>query len=207
MQLLQQSLFGRGEPRLVTGVVERRVLSRWRGDPSWVEVWRGAVEGAESLFVELRDGVAWRSEERVMYERRVAVPRLLGSLPQDGAVPAVLQALRRRLGRRFGVPFDGLQVAWYRDGRDSVAFHRDRGYREQPRAVVAVLSLGAPRRFLVRPFERGGSRVTFRVEGGDVLLMGGAAQRDWEHAVPKTRAAGPRVAVMFRHRGGLLPRA
>jgi alkylated DNA repair dioxygenase AlkB len=204
--MLQQSLFGGGEPALAPPRhVDRRLLPSRGRDPSWVEVHRGLLAGADALYADLRDGVAWRREERVMYDARVAVPRLLGSLPRDGAVPPVLEALRGRLEGRHGVAFASVQVAHYRDGRDSVAFHRDRGYREHPRAIVAVLSLGAPRRFLLRPVG-GGPSLSFEVQGGDLLVMGGACQRDWEHGVPKARGVGPRIAVMFRHRGGALPR-
>ena len=70
--------------------------------------------------------------------------------------------------------------------------------------MVAILSLGAPRAFLLRP--RGGGRVgpslRFEVGHGDLLVMGGSCQRTWEHAVPKTaQAVGPRISVQFRPRG------
>ena len=34
---------------------------------------------------------------------------------------------------------------------------------------------------------------------GDLLVMGGACQHDWEHAVPKVRHAGPRISITYRH--------
>jgi alkylated DNA repair dioxygenase AlkB len=80
---------------------------------------------------------------------------------------------------------------------DSVAWHSDTIARTLPRALVATVSLGAPRRFLMRPAE-GGASLARNVGGGDLLVMGGSAQRTWRHSVPKVSEAGPRLAVMFR---------
>jgi len=85
----------------------------------------------------------------------------------------------------------------YRTGADSVAWHGDTTARDLPEAVVATVSLGEPRRFLLRP--RGGGRtIPFSLGRGDLFVMGGACQRTWQHAVPKVARALPRLAVMFR---------
>ena len=64
--------------------------------------------------------------------------------------------------------------------------------------VVATVSVGAPRPFRLRP--RGGGRShSFDLGRGDLLVMGGSCQHDWEHTVPKVRAAGPRISITFRH--------
>jgi alkylated DNA repair dioxygenase AlkB len=65
---------------------------------------------------------------------------------------------------------------------------------------VAIVSLGATRRFLLRPRVGGGASMAFDVRAGDLLVMGGSCQRTWQHCVPKTaRAVGPRMSVTFRH--------
>ena len=75
---------------------------------------------------------------------------------------------------------------------------RDKARRERRHcALVATVSLGESRRFLVRP-HGGGPSLAFSAGWGDLLVMGGACQRDWEHCVPKAAAAGPRISVMFR---------
>jgi hypothetical protein len=66
------------------------------------------------------------------------------------------------------------------------------------RPIVAPVSLGAPRRFLLRP-EGGGRSRAFVAGRGDLLVTGGTTQRTWEHAVPKVARAGPRPTVAFRH--------
>ena len=91
-----------------------------------------------------------------------------------------------------------VSAGWYRDGNDSVAFHGDRVARERPRALVATISLGHSRRFLIRP-KLGGQSRSFSLGHGDLVVMGGSCQRTWEHGVPKVSSAGPRIALMFRH--------
>ena len=90
-----------------------------------------------------------------------------------------------------------ISLAGYRDGRDSVAFHGDRVGRERDDTIVAIVSFGAPRRFLLRPAGGGPSRA-FDLGWGDLLVMGGTCQRTWEHAVPKMASAAPRLSVQFR---------
>ncbi len=102
-----------------------------------------------------------------------------------------------RLERLYGVPLAGPGLNYYRDGRDSVAFHADRELEYLSNTIVAIVTLGVSRPFLVRP--RGGGRsVDFRPASGDLLVMGGACQAHFEHAVPKTAACGPRVSASWR---------
>ena len=153
--------------------------------------------GHEALFAQLLATTAWRAERRPMYERVVDVPRLLATLPEDGPGHPLLEQIRQLLGDRYGTDFVRLTLGYYRDGRDSVAWHGDTTARDLPEAVVATVSLGEPRRFLLRPRDGGRARA-FALGWGDLIVMGGACQRTWRHAVPKVSYAGPRIAVMYR---------
>ena len=133
-----------------------------------------------------------------MYDRVVAVPRLLARPPKDGPGHPVLGAMRGALEERYGARFSEPSLALYRGGRDSVAWHRDQVLRELDRAVVAVVTLGGPRKFMLRP-HGGGESLAFSVGWGDLVVMGGSCQRTWEHSVPKQKHAEPRMAIMFRH--------
>jgi alkylated DNA repair dioxygenase AlkB len=105
--------------------------------------------------------------------------------------------MRASLSEHYREPFAFVTLALYRDGRDSVAWHGDYVAREMPGALVATVSLGEPRRFLLRP-AAGGRAVKFSLGWGDLLVMGGSCQRTWRHSVPKTAAGGARMAIMFR---------
>jgi alkylated DNA repair dioxygenase AlkB len=167
------------------------------GDEAWLDYVPGFLQGHEAVFEELRRSVRFRHEKRQMYERIVDVPRLFATLPEDGPIPRVVERVRALLGQRYGEAFERISLGYYRDGADSVAWHGDHVARRMPKAVVATLSLGAPRPFLLRP-KGGGQRVSLSLGWGDLVVMGGSCQRTWEHAVPKVKRAAPRVAVMFR---------
>lgn len=199
---MQGTLFGREDaPSFDAGFAraERIALDALTRGPrgAWLERVPGWVAGHEALFARLERAFAWRQERRPMYERVVDVPRLLARVPGDGDDP-ILHAMAAALSGRYGVDFDAISLAIYRDGADSVAWHRDKELRDWPEAFVAVASLGGTRRFMVRPLGGGPSR-TFSTGWGDLLVMGGTCQRTFEHAVPKQRHADPRMALMFRH--------
>jgi len=188
---MQCTLFGGGAPTLGSLTHGLRLEL---GSGAWVEHLPDAVSGHEALFDEVRAHTAWEARRRQMYDREVAVPRLLGAAPPPHPV---LVALRGALEARTGWVLDRVTAALYRDGSDSVAWHGDRMGELRHDCVMAILSLGAPRRFLLRPHGGGPSR-TLPLRGGDLLILGGTIHEAFEHSVPKERHAGPRIAVMFR---------
>lgn len=191
---LQGTLLGSLEPAVDPGFagLERVVLD----DTAWVDVVRGWVRGADNLFAELVEQVAWSARRVRLYDTVVDEPRLTAVLRDDR--PVVVEDMRRLLGARYGIEFGSVGANFYRDGRDSVAWHGDRVARDLPEAVVAVVTLGGPRRFLLRPLG-GGRSVRFEPRSGDLLVMGGSCQRTWQHSVPKVGRAQPRVSLTFRH--------
>ena len=192
----QLELFGQGEPRFDATFAQAR---RFELEPdAWVEFVPGWLRGHQELFDTLVRTVSFRAEQRVMYERVVSVPRLYASLEEDGPAPPVITAMQQLLSPRYGEKFERVSLGYYRNGSDSVAFHGDRIARVLPNALVATVSLGAPRKLLLRPVAGGASR-SFLLGRGDLFVMGCSCQRTWQHGVPKSRvASGPRIAVMFR---------
>jgi alkylated DNA repair dioxygenase AlkB len=102
------------------------------------------------------------------------------------------------LVQRYERSFDSVSANLYRDGRDSVAWHGDHIPRRIVDPVVATVSLGHPRRFVMRPRE-GTTELSLALGMGDLVVMGGTSQRTWLHAVPKVATAGPRISVAYRH--------
>ena len=168
---------------------------------AWIEHHPRWLADDSALFDALRIGVEWHTERRAMYDTVIDVPRLTATIPDDGPCPPALARAHRALEQRYRRRFESLRLAWYRDGRDSVAMHGDRIGRRIADTVVAILSLGAPRRFLLKPAAGGPSR-RFDLGGGDLLVMGGACQRTWRHGIPKVRSAEPRISIQFRERHG-----
>lgn len=202
----QGTLFSAGEEVLLRplGVgSERTTLGRG----AWVELRPGWVGGAGPLFDRLMEKVPWREERRRMYDRLVDVPRLQHFYEQGASLPdpslgEMRTALDRRYAEEVGEAFRTVGLCLYRNGHDSVAWHGDtigRAARED--TVVAIVSFGSARRFLLRP-RGGGAALRFVLAAGDLLVMGGSCQRTWEHAVPKSiRPLGPRLSVQFRPNG------
>lgn len=193
--LAQGSLFGGGS---VGFDHEYRNLERHQLDEeSWLDHAPMWLHGDEELFRAIADGAEWTQPVVPMYDRKVVTPRLVARLDADPhpVIPEIIDSLTHR----YRVRLDQVSAGWYRDGQDSVAFHGDRIARERPQAIVATVSLGGVRRFLIRP-KTGGESRAFSLGHGDLVVMGGACQRDWEHAVPKVARAEPRIALMFRHR-------
>ena len=185
------------------GMITRQVLGRG----AWVDLLSGWLSGADALFDDLVAQVPWRAERRQMYERVVDVPRLVcfygdeDPLPHPDLVTA-REYLNTHYQTELGEPFTTAGLCLYRDGRDSVAWHGDtigRGKAED--TMVAIVSLGSPRTFRLRP-RGGGATIAHQLGHGDLLVMGGSCQRTWEHSIPKTtRPVGPRISVQFRPRG------
>jgi alkylated DNA repair dioxygenase AlkB len=194
----QASLFGCGEPAFDTALAGLRRLPLDEG--SWVDHLPRWLDGSDHVFANLVARLAWRQRTVPMYERMVREPRLVWWWTEaDGPAPlAVLDDVRHALRRHYDRTFDSIGCNYYRNGHDSVAWHGDRMRHEQVNPLVAIVSIGAPRPFLLRP--RGGGRSqSFLLGQGDLLVMGGATQHDWEHSVPKVALAGPRISITYRH--------
>lgn len=173
----------------------------------WVDHARCWVRGADELFARVLAGRKWQQHTRRMWEKEVLEPRLTSHWSAAEGTPLAPEeaaAMRAALCERYGVVFDSVGFNLYRDGRDSVAWHADRIRRELAEPIVALVSLGAPRRFLLRP-RGGGKSIRFELGHGDLLVTGGRTQREWEHCVPKVARADPRISIALRE--GSMPRA
>ena len=165
---------------------------------SWADYAPEWLRGSDSLFEELVERCDWQQPDVHMYERTLIQPRLSATWPALPELEALRDVMLALLGARYGRKFDSIGLNLYRDGRDSVAWHGDRVARTLPEATIAIVSLGERRALLMRP-KGGGSSRRFELGRGDLLVMGGNAQRDWQHSVPKRAAAGARLSIALRH--------
>jgi alkylated DNA repair dioxygenase AlkB len=195
----QPSLFG------VEDVDIDRSFSRLRriqlDDEAWVDHAPGWVSGSDRVFVDVLAGRDWEQRSRRMYDQTVQEPRLTAPWTlrsSEPLEPPILEEIRRALSERYEREFDSVGFNLYRDGRDSVAWHGDRIPQEVEAPIVCLVSLGEPRKFLLRP-KGGGSSRTFMLGRGDLLVTGGLTQRTWEHSVPKVAHAGPRISLAYRY--------
>jgi alkylated DNA repair dioxygenase AlkB len=190
-------------PGPVTDGLRRRDLGRG----AWVDIRPGWLSGGQGLLDHLLEAVPWRRERRQMYDSIVDVPRLTCFYDEEEPLPhPLLDEARSLLSAHYrddlGEDFATAGLCLYRDGRDSVAWHGDRIGRSRDRdTMIAILSIGADRPLALRP-RGGGPALRVAAGHGDLVVMGGAAQRTHDHAILKTtEAVGPRISVQFRVRG------
>ena len=162
------------------------------------------VDGAtaEAWFAELRREVNWRSERRMMYDREVEVPRLMGHYRLDPAPAAAPQPVRLAAALvtdRLRVPFNSVGLNLYRDGRDSVAPHNDHLNELREGNPIALLSLGAVRRMTVRAKDKPPRVIHTDLEPGSLFVMDYTTQIHYTHAIPKdANVVSERISLAFR---------
>ena len=178
--------------------------------PQWL-----ALHEADALFGALRDGIVWERHRLRLFGRDVDAPRLSCWIGDVGAIytysrtrfeprpwPDALHAVRERLRAECGVDFNGVLANLYRDGNDGMGWHADDEPELGTRPLLASLSLGAARRFAIRHRDDAAHRLDIELAHGSVLLMGGAMQAHYRHALPKTaHAVGERINLTFRKLG------
>lgn len=170
-------------------------------ETSWVEHVPGWLTGSEHLLREVITQAGWEQRDRWMINQLVTEPRLTAEFPdlRDAPIPMLNQAAAV-LSEHYGVPYDGLWINLYRNHQDSTGWHGDWPTCKRDVCTVPVLSLGATRRFLLKP-RAGGRSLILTPASGDLIVMGGRCQRDWRHCVPKQSVtAGARVSVNFSSR-------
>lgn len=177
---------------------------------------------ADALFTILQAAIPWEVHRIRLFGRDLASPRLSCWIGDAGAAyaysgavfqprpwPAALLPLRARLRVELGLDFNSVLANLYRDGRDSMGWHSDDEPELGPMPLIASLSLGASRRFLLRRRDDPAQKLEYLLGHGDLLLMRGQCQRDYQHALPKTaRVCDERINLTFRqivavpHRAG-----
>ena len=176
-------------------------------DPHWLD-----EAAAAALFEALVPTIPWEVHRIRLFGRTVDSPRLSCWIGDPDAVytysgtrfeprpwPAVLASVRDRLAAELGVGFNSVLANLYRDGRDSMGWHSDAEPELGPRPVIASLSLGASRRFVLRGRDDPGLRRDLDLGAGSLLVMAGDTQRRYRHALPRTaRPVGARLNLTFR---------
>jgi alkylated DNA repair dioxygenase AlkB len=184
--------------------VERLVL----GEGAWVDVARRWLVGADELFAHLHREVSWQTNRLFRYDHFVEERRLGAGWQRGRPLPhPALGEATRALQQSHRVRFDGFGMILYRDGGDGQAFHRDTDMRWLDDTVIAVLTLGARRPWLLRPranrYDHSpgtGATHDLAPASGDLIVMGGRTQADFEHSVPYlgARPVPPRISIQWR---------
>lgn len=181
-------------------------------EASWVDVSRGWLAGADTLFDALLSSVNWQPSRIFRFEKWIDERRLGSSWSRGRPLPhPALAAIHKALQRSYSATFDGFGIIQYRNAGDGQAFHRDTDMRWLDDTVIAILTLGQQRPWLLRPrsvrntpdaWEHGkGALYDLSPAGGDLIVMGGACQANWEHSVPYLNklGVGIRISLQWRY--------
>jgi alkylated DNA repair dioxygenase AlkB len=171
-----------------------------------------AATEAAAAFAVLRTAIPWQQHRIRLFGRELAVPRLScwigdpdahyrysGSDFEPLPWPPALLPLRERVERACATAFNSVLANLYRDGRDAMGWHADDEPELGPAPVIASLSLGASRRFVLRHRRDPALRLALELPPGSLLVMRGATQANYRHALPRTaKAVGERINLTFR---------
>lgn len=165
---------------------------------------------ADAALTALRVEVPFEQHIVKMFGRELKAPRLSAWIGDPGAVycysrvryipkpwTPLLAQIRDRLNAEFDAAFNSVLVNYYRDGRDSMGWHSDDEPELGPTPLIGSVSLGATRRFKLKA-KRGGARAHIDLDHGSLLLMAGATQENYVHAIDKVQAAGERINLTYR---------
>jgi alkylated DNA repair dioxygenase AlkB len=196
-----------------TAVLERSMRSFELSDGARIALEdRWLAPAAEQvLFRILLEQVPWQAKTIRIAGRPILEPRLTAWYGDEDAVytysglrnvpmpwiPALLE-IRVRLERELSTPFNGALLNYYRTGNDSMGFHADDEPELGRNPVVASVSLGTPRRFVLRHVKNKDELLDLDLPGGSLLVMSGTTQHHFRHAVPKQPGKGQRINLTFR---------
>jgi alkylated DNA repair dioxygenase AlkB len=191
------------------GIDRRAVVDRRRlDDTSWVDLVAGFVRDAPAELRAIHDGVPWERTEVLRYDVYVPERRLSASVRADSR--PILRQTDLHLRATYRQPFTGVAAILYRDGDDFQGLHSDREMRWLDDTLIAIVVLGQRRPFVLRrraplsevvervPAGQAPGDIVLMPGEGDLLVMGGACQRNWLHGVPAADTTEPRISLTWR---------
>ncbi len=190
--------------------IDRRAVVRRiaLGDTSWVDVIDGFVRDAGEEFDSLHHSVNWQQGEVLRYDRYVPERRLAAGLGSDST--PLLRQTNLHLNAAYRQPLEGVAAILYRNGDDFQGLHSDREMRWLDDTLIAIVVLGQRRPFVIRhrapmaevvervPAGADPADIVLMPGEGDMLVMGGACQRDWLHGIPAADTQHPRISLTWR---------
>jgi alkylated DNA repair dioxygenase AlkB len=169
-------------------------------------------EESDKYFDYLNTTVEWKQESIQVFGEMVLQPRFTAFYGDEGvrygysgitmnALPwtDVLQRIKQDIAHKFDVKFNSCQLSYYRNGEDSLGWHRDHGRDLGKYPFIASVSFGASRIFQFRHYKDKIPIISVELTHGSLLVMKAETQHLWEHRLPKTVIpTAPRINLTFR---------
>ena len=180
-------------------------------DECWFDENFLELKEASTFFDKLSIETDWIQPQIRMFGKWVDQPRLIAWQSSEGlsysysgitltASPYsdLVDAIARKIEVKTGLTFNSVLINYYRDGKDSMGWHADNEPELGANPMIASLSLGSARDFVLKHNQRSDLKKVFSLNSGSLLLMGKGIQKNWKHALPKRAHAGPRINLTFR---------
>lgn len=166
---------------------------------------------ANQLFENLQQTIQWQQGEIVLFGKKHATPRLEAFCADDQKsygysgqrlitheFTKELNKIRQKLTLENGTSFNSVLLNLYRTGNDSNGWHADNEPELGRNPIIASLSLGATRRFDLK-HNTTKEQLSYYLNHGSLLIMGGELQHHWKHQIAKTKKVNePRINLTFR---------
>lgn len=164
---------------------------------------------SDDLFSRLQHEIEWKQEPIQLFGKTIMQPRLTAcygekAVAYSGIVMEVypwnslLLQIKQRVEAESQTEFNSVLLNNYRNGNDSMGWHRDNEPELGRNPVIASVTFGATRKFLLRTYAGKDNQVAVELTHGSLLLMKGECQHVWQHSLPKVKHAGPRINLTFR---------
>lgn len=167
---------------------------------------------SDSFFSRLKNEILWKHEPIKMFGKSVMQPRLTalygdpnklygysGIQMKPVQMSDFLLEIQKKVESQTGAVFTHVLLNYYRDGQDSMGWHRDNEAVLGLNPTIASVSFGESREFQIRHHSKKEIKFKISLDDGSLLIMGGSSQHHWEHQIPKTsKPKGARINLTFR---------
>ena len=167
---------------------------------------------SDHYFSVLQKEIQWKQEPIYIFGKEIMQPRLTASFADEGIFYGysgiklqsekwtdTLTEIKIKVEEAAGQSFNTALLNFYRDGNDSMGWHRDNEKELGVNPVIASISFGAERIFQFREYKGSSKVLSGKLGHGDLLIMGGESQHHWQHRLPKaTGIKEPRINITFR---------
>ena len=164
------------------------------------------------LQTELVKTVSWRQDTIQIFGKQYPTPRLTAFYGDRGKtytyshirleslewLPTLL-SVKEKIEQFAQNSFNCVLLNYYRNGQDSMGWHADDEPELGQNPVIASLSLGMTRKFMLKHKQDKTLKYNMLLNHGSLLLMQGSTQHHWLHQIPKIKSfANPRLNLTFR---------
>jgi alkylated DNA repair dioxygenase AlkB len=181
-------------------------------DDCHVKLVSSFVSDSMAVFKELQEDLSWRQDKITLYGKTHDVPRLQAWYADPGLTytyshiqlqpvqwhPLLIE-LKKQIEQYSNESFNSVLCNYYRTGNDYVAWHADDEKELGTKPIIASLSLGGARKFVLREKKNKTNKIELNLGSGDLLLMCGRTQEIFEHQIVKTKKeVEGRINLTFR---------